>query len=155
MTQCVDAAQADEVENASAGHGGRVLAVPPLTDEVAAPRGERERPVPEGREVDDAADDGGGARDRRARREAPAQRAGVAVEGIEAVVVRADQDEPSPDGGRRVHVAAGAESPEDAAGRGRECVDVAVERADEDASAGDGSGRVEVAESDAAPHGPA
>src|SRR5436190_15233011 len=151
MTQCVDAAQADEVENASAGHGGRVLAVPPLTDEVAATRGERVGPVAEGREVDDAADDGGGARDRRARREAPAQRAGAAVERIEVVVVRPDQDVSPPDGGRGVDVAAGPEPPQDVAGPGRERVDVAVERADEDASTGDGGGRIEIAEPDAAP----
>src|SRR2546421_11721887 len=99
MMQCVDAAGADEVENASAGHGGRVLAVPPLTDEGAATHGERVGPVAEGREVDDAADDGGGARDRRARREAPAQRAGAAGGGIEVVGVRSDPDAAAPDRG--------------------------------------------------------
>src|SRR5262245_27436351 len=146
MTQCVDAAESDEVEEAVAGHGGRVLAIPPLPDEVAAARGKRESPVPERREVDDAADDRGGARDWRSGGEAPTQPAGAGVERVEVVVVGADQHEPPPHGGRGVDVAAGAELPEDGAGPRRERVDVAVERADEDASARDRGRGVEVAE---------
>src|ERR1700719_1070875 len=89
---------------------------------------ERVRPVRERREVDDAGDDGGGARDRRPGGKAPVERPRAAVECVEVVVVGAHEDETAPDGGRGVDVAARAEAPEQVSAPRRERVDVAVHR---------------------------
>src|SRR5205807_9916581 len=109
-------------------------AVWPLGCGVAGTGGERVRVGGERREVDDAVDDRGGAGDRRACREPPAELARPAVEGIELVVVGADQDEAAPDGRRGVDVPAGAETPEQVTIPGRERVDVTVDRTGVDAA---------------------
>src|SRR5262249_60533609 len=122
------------------GQGGWVLTVGPLSAGAAAGGEEPGGPVVEAREVADSVDDGGCARDRRARLEGPAERAGAAVERVEDVVVRADEDEAVPDTGRGVDVAPGAEAPQGLPAQGRQRIDPAVERADVHAAGGDGGG---------------
>src|SRR5205085_6359456 len=117
------------------------LAVREAPDELPGAGVERERAPrlrvllvararPAGREVDEAAEDGRGARDRRARVVRPPDRARRLRERVEAVVVGADVGDPARKRGRGVDEAPGLGRPERPAVTGREDVDATVGRAD-------------------------
>src|SRR4051794_11671595 len=132
-----------EVHPLRPGDDGRVLAVREAPDRLPRLHVEAVRAALQGREVDDAPEHGRRAGDRAVRLELPLDVAGRRVEGVEALGVRADEDELVPDRGRAVDVAARRLRPADATARRSERVDLAVGRADVHAAVGRRRRRVE------------
>src|SRR3954451_601244 len=96
-----------QVETLAAADDAGVLAVVVGPQPLAGLRVEREGPLSQRRDVDDAVDDRRGAGDLRAGVELPDLLARRRVERVEVLVVGTDQDELSPDRRRCVDVAAG------------------------------------------------
>src|SRR5690242_8953634 len=102
---------ADDVELPAVRHDGRERAVGPRPQLLARARVEAVGAAAERREVDDTADHGRRSGDRPVRVELPEDGARRSVEGVERLVVRADEDPVVPYGRRSVDVAAGAVRP--------------------------------------------
>src|SRR6185436_14085445 len=134
----VHLAPADDVEPLSVGHYGRERAVRVRPHLLARGRVDPVRAALERGEVDDAVDDGRGARDRAVGVELPEDGSRRRVEGVEPVVVRADEDAAVPDGRRAVDEAAGFVRPAQLSALLAVRVDVTVGRAEIDAGVGDG-----------------
>ncbi len=107
----VDLAPTHDVELGAVGHDRRERAVRIRPQLLARTRVEAVRAAAEGREVDDAVDDGPGARDRAVGVERPDDVSRGGVEGVEEVVVRADVDAVPPDRRRAVDVSRRCRAP--------------------------------------------
>src|SRR4051794_35928497 len=136
---------ADEIEPRPIGDDAGVLPVPERPENAPVTRIERVGELVEGREVDDAVQDGRRAGDVALRLEAPLDVAGRGIERVEAVAVGADVDGLPRDRRRPVDVAAGALRPAQLSARGAVGVDLAVRGADVDTSVRDRRRRVELA----------
>src|SRR5439155_19287338 len=136
-TEGVHLPPADDIDPVPVGHHGGERAVGVRPNLLPGQGVEPVRAPLERGEVDDAVDDGRRAGDRAVRGELPEDRSRRRVEGVERVVVRADEDAAVPDRRGAVHEAAGLVRPAQLSALLAVRVDVTVGRAEIDARVGD------------------